>query len=141
MFKKFFKVHTITLILGLMIFAIDFILGEFFNKMEFSYAIKIGIILCFTITMICYSKLILTLKKVTDITKTQAFLAILSHTLTLLAICLWKDAQIAVPFAFIGSVMIRRLFGIREIDNQMEDLCQQLDFELYKMGKENGDEE
>ncbi len=135
MFKKIFKIHKITLLLGVLLFLTDFSLKEFFGILQFSTYLKISSGLCFIITMFCYSKLIITLKKVTNITNMQVILAISSHILTLLAIFNWNVVKISVSFAFIGSILIRRFFGITEIDNQMKDLCEQLDFELYKIGK------
>lgn len=141
MFTKYYKIHTATLILGLISFFINFLMIKVYNGLKFVLIFQVTTILFFIITLYCYYKIIFTFSKVTDISKMQVFLAMLSHSLTLVAICFWHYVTVAVPMAFIGSIMIRRLFGIREIDNQMKDLCQQLDFELYKMGKKNGDEE
>ena len=74
--------------------------------------------------MFCYVKIILDLKKLLNISKKQEFLAILSHALTLLAICLWNSVLIAVPMTFIGSIIIRRLAKINDIDDKIENLCQ-----------------
>lgn len=141
MFTKYYKIHTATLILGLISFFINFLMLKVYNESKFALIFQVTTILFFIITLCCYYKIIFTFNKVTDISKMQVFLAMLSHSLTLVAICFWHYAIVAVPMAFIGSIVIRRWAGIRDIDEQMKELCNQLDFELYKIGKEQKDEE
>ncbi|WP_313527449.1 hypothetical protein [Anaerotignum sp.] len=140
MFRTYYRIHFWTLILGIIAVISSFLFKNNIRELNLQVILTLIGALSFVVAMIFYYKIISILCIVTDITKKQMWSAIFSHAVTLVALCLWRYVLIAVPLAFVGSVIIRRVADITEIDGQMKELCTELDLELYKIGKESEDE-
>ncbi|MGL5259572.1 MAG: hypothetical protein ACRC7V_05630 [Lachnospiraceae bacterium] len=140
MFSKYFKMQFYTLIFGVISIIVSAVIKSALPQSKIFLILTISAVLFFIITMIYYYKIISVLSEVTNISKVQIWIAMISHIATLVALCLWNYMMIALPIFFVASVILRKVFGIREIDEQMELLCKELDFKLYIIGKEQENE-
>ena len=108
-----------------------------FIKLRMDIILKAISCVLFIISMIYYSKIIIMLNKVTDITRKMVLIAIISHVATLTAIYMWGN-NIGFYLLFLGSIFIREVTDVKAIDREMKSLCYQLDLKLFEIGKEQG---
>ena len=96
--------------------------------------------LFFIISMGYYYKIIDVFTKVTTVTKKQKWILIFTHIISLVALILFAlkyifELDTFVPhFLFMSSIMIRQVFGLRDIDGDMKQQCGELDSALGKIG-------
>lgn len=133
MFSRYYRIHVVSLALGGIV---SFLVSLHSFPWNLQIPLRVFSIICLAVTMIFYYKIISVLNKVSNITNTEMWIAIVAHLMTLFAIACVGVQMVAASAVFLGSVVLRNWAGITEIDAQMKSLCMQLDLELYRIGEE-----
>lgn len=140
MYYKYYKKHTYLFILGILLMVCSYIFdfaGILFVGLTIHTLLQILAAIFFALTMFYYYKIICVLRKVSDVTGLQVFIAVLSHTMTLISLYIFGN-HMAFYVLFLGSILIRSVMGITTIDRQMKSLCKELDTRFFIIGKEQG---
>lgn len=130
-----YKTHTVTLLLGIILMIASYTFDLSFHALSITMIFKTAAGVLFIISMLYYSKILITLRKVTDIKLMQVWGSIITHTVTLTALYLWNYRPIFFVL-FMGSMILRNITGIVPIDRQMKSLCRELDLRLFDLGHE-----
>lgn len=126
MLKKYYSYHIVLMLLGISSITVSYFTDIVLIGIKLEHILKISAFISFAVSLWYYYKIISTISKVTDITGAHVHIAMLCHGATLLSLFIIGRSP-AFYVLFIGSIAVRSLMGITEIDRQMKSLCKEID--------------